>query len=599
VISARKACEALDEVTQPSFSKDGQLGWLERSAFTNGKTQLLIETSVGIKLAIPESVSVASRINEYGGRAWCWADNKLVYVNAKDQQLYITSENQRPIALTQELNKRFAEPIYAPALNAILAICETHTQNTVRHSIVLCTLGDKGLVELDTRHDFYAGLSLNPLLNELAWVSWNHPDMPWTSTHLETATITPTGLINRSVVAGQFYKESLTQPRFDPHGNLWVVSDRSGYWNLFRVEPANNQLVNMTNLTSDCVSSPWQGGLVQYLPDIKTGTIHLQFSSDRISLVCPFNLELPPDINHIREISSFNSRLVVVAASPRVGTHLLEINLTTQTTTRLRPLNLESSPALPPRLISYKVGTDLVSGYYYPPDTLNNTPPPLLMNLHGGPTSSAYPIYSPLVEYWTTRGFAFFDLNYRGSSNLGREYRFKLKGNWGVSEVEDIRAALDALIHKGLASPVNTFIRGRSSGGFSALMALCEGVKFKAAVSYFGVTDPLGLRSKTHKFESHYIDWLIGDPDKNKEGYTQRSPISRAHQIRCPVLFLQGKLDKIVTPDQTEQMHNELLKGGVASELKLFEHEGHGFKDIEVQVLSLELEYDFYRRYLF
>ncbi|MBN7140265.1 alpha/beta hydrolase family protein, partial [Ectopseudomonas oleovorans] len=234
-------------------------------------------------------------------------------------------------------------------------------------------------------------------------------------------------------------------------------------------------------------------------------------------------------------------------------------------------------------------------GFFYAPRPAAGRPP-LVIFLHGGPTSASYPVFDPRIAFWTLRGYAVLDLNYRGSSGYGRAYRLCLAGQWGELEVEDIRAAIDSLASNDSIDPQRVFVRGGSAGGFSALRALVELPQLRGGASLYGVSDPLALRRVTHKFEADYLDWLIGDPEQDAERYRERTPLLQAERIKVPVIFFQGALDSVVVPSQTESMVEALRKRGLPVEYYLFAEERHGFRQAANLAEALRAEHAFYLR---
>nr|WP_228050856.1 prolyl oligopeptidase family serine peptidase [Pontibacterium sinense] len=255
-----------------------------------------------------------------------------------------------------------------------------------------------------------------------------------------------------------------------------------------------------------------------------------------------------------------------------------------------------------PQHLTFPVQSEDAHALFYPPandaESTTDALPPLVVFLHGGPTSAAYPTFSPKVQYWTQRGFAVADLNYRGSTGYGRDYRMKLGKQWGIVDVEDAVALVTYLTAQNAVNPQQVFIRGGSAGGYTALAALAASDCFAAGASLYGVSDLQALCVSTHKFESRYLDWLIGDPTLDHQTYVARSPVTNAAQIQCPVIFFQGLLDRVVPPEQTELMAQALRVNGVTVDVHRYADEYHGFRDPEVQQEVLELELAFYQRWL-
>lgn len=591
-ISASEACATQNEYSQLMFSSNGQLGWVERSERTSYVPQVWTETAGVQQRLSPPEYAVLSRVHEYGGRAWCWGKNAIYFVESRSQQLFsLCLETLECRQLTQCINSRFMEPLWQDRFDTILAIEEQHGNDHVINRVVSVNRLTGEVTVLHDECDFYAGLTLHPNQLELAFVAWNLGEMPWSQTHF---------CIGRCNDRGQWVIEefidrvpqSIAMASYDRNGVLHLVSDKSGFWTIHRYSSNHRSLTPVTHDASDQISSPWQSGMVQYCFTETNQLLHLRFTQASVELVVNGSRVEIEGINHFREIVHYAGRTVLIAAGMNKSLHLLELSQNGETTelTDSQP-TITSSPVLP-RMIQFEVDGTPVSGFYYAPQHPAEAPAPLLMLMHGGPTSATYPVYNSLIQFWCSNGFAVFDLNYRGSSNSGRAYRYALHKQWGVAEVQDVHAAADHLVELGLAMQDRLFIRGRSSGGYSALLAARENRRFRALTSYFGVTNPKTLRQSTHKFESRYLDWLLPDDAQRISADTL------CKGIASPVLFLQGMQDVIVTPDQTRDFQEQLLSRGVHSEVVYFPDEGHGFRKRENQARSLEVELDFYLRTL-
>lgn len=540
-------------------------------------------------------VSVGSRVHEYGGRCWCWGDTVVFYVERNSQQLFKTDFQTGVVTqITFEPNRRFMEPLWHSESNSLIFVTEHHKDDCVVNEIGRLKLACGEIETLVSGDDFYSGLTLNSKNSKLAWICWNHPDLPWTSTRLYQATLTFDGLTDIHAVAGKIRGESILMPSYSNADELVYVSDRSGFWKLHKsdIEPDKA----LTAADADIVSSPWQSGMLQYAFDQKDNLIHFEFSAAGVNLKIDQRLIKLDGINHFRELACSGSEVALICAGPNRVPHIAKL------TGHLGPnvpSKIELTPSNPttkyfsrPELIEFHSGNTTVHGYYYPPWHQNSQIAPLIFTLHGGPTSSTYPVYNSTVQFWCSHGFAVFDLNYRGSSNSGRAYRNLLQQNWGRVEVEDIDNAVNHLLKIRKAEPGKVFIRGRSSGGYSALIAIAKTNHFSAATSYFGVTRPQELKSTTHKFESHYLDWLLPAVD------CQKTPYELISTIETPTLFLQGRKDVVVTPDQTSAMHSALKKRGVETKVLYFDDEGHGFHNPKNQAKALETELAHYQGYL-
>ncbi|RTE67790.1 S9 family peptidase [Amphritea opalescens] len=547
--------------------------------------------------------------------------------------------------------------------------------------------------------DFYAAPVLSPDGQQLAWISWNHPHMPWVSTQLNFAQLRPpntpwadvdkreqgtgtvgaselghsghsghhkinpaSGLTGHRIVAGQTTQESLQQPRFLSDNSLVAISDVSGWWNLYRylfedvndkpqnhsvetsaptltppkISASNNRLTGwadgvrvepLWSRTNDFGLPQWQLGVSTWdqLDDDHWIACYMEQGEGCLAMVSALGEErrLTDQFSLFRHLCCYQGRVYCIAAAQDRAMAIIELAPSEGRHPSDGPLNDSVSPAdivnyhgtqmrilaggekpagniTLPQSVSYPVADETAYGFAYlprfAPDLSHR--PPLIVFTHGGPTAATYPLYNPKIQFWTSRGFAVIDLNYRGSTGYGRDYRLRLAGDWGQTDWQDAAAAVDYLANEGLIDPVNVFIRGGSAGGYTTLCALAFSDRFKGGASYYGVSDPASLTRDTHKFESHYLDWLIGDPQQDAALYLERSPLAHADQINCPMIFFQGGQDKVVVPQQTDVMVNALKQRNIPVDYHLYPNEQHGFRQAENQIHSLEAELQFYRQLL-
>lgn len=545
----------------------------------------------------PPGYSVRSKVYEYGGGASCATERGVAFVNEADQQVYhLDLAGGAPRALSACFTCRYGDLAFVPAWQALLAVEESHEPGEVAHRIVRLGLDGTRQV-LVQGADFYAAPTVDEAGERLAWIEWDRPRQPWTSTRLCQRHRSPQGDWSRTrVLAGDAGEESLQQPRFDADGRLHCLSDRHGWWQ--PLAEAGDGLVARLDAPFDHAPAPWQLGGRSYLP-LAGGTL----LASRIAaqggelLECSGDARerrLAGEFSRFRALAADPGHFYCVAAAPDRLSAVLAIDRRDGGVQVLaggeRPLDDEHLPR--PEAIAFASGGETAHGYFYPARA--DGPRPLVVFLHGGPTSACYPAFDPRIPFWTLRGFAVLDLNYRGSAGFGRAYRQRLCAEWGRIELEDIRAGVDHLAGAGRIDRNKVFVRGASAGGYSALLALAEG-GYAGGASLYGVSDPLVLRRLTHKFEVDYLDWLLGDPQRHPERYRQRTPLHQAGRIRVPVIFFQGGRDVVVVPQQTEAMVAALRGNGVAVEYRLFPDEGHGFRRAEHQAEALEAEYRFYR----
>ncbi|KPY08469.1 S9 family peptidase [Pseudomonas syringae group genomosp. 3] len=543
----------------------------------------------------PQGFSVRSRVYEYGGGSFCLADDAVVFVNERDQQLYRQAlDASVPVALTQG-DKRYGGVFFSNG--QVLAVEEDH--NT--HRLVAINLADGQRVLLAEGADFYASPIVSANGKRLAWIEWQRPHQPWTRSRLMCAAKQDDGQWGVAVcIAGDGAEESLQQPRFDARSRLYCLTDRAGFWQPWGETPSG--FAALPAASADHASAPWQLGSCTWLP-INDGYL-ASWSQDGSGVLglCQADgstEDFSVGYSRFRSLAVDEEFVYCIAASAVSTAAVLAISRADHS---VHVLAGGGSP-LPAELISrpqalcYPSGGAEAYGYFYPAMT-GAQKPPLVVFIHGGPTSACYPVLDPRIQYWTHRGFAVADLNYRGSSGYGRAYRQGLHLTWGVADVQDACAVVTHLAERGLIDEQQAFIRGGSAGGYTTLCALAFEDVFRAGASLYGVSDPVALAKATHKLEGDYLDWLIGDPVTDIERYEARTPLLHANLISVPVIFFQGELDAVVVPEQTRAMLKALQDNGIKTEGHFYPDEHHGFRKAHNQADALEKEWRFYREVL-
>lgn len=540
----------------------------------------------------PTGFSVRSRVYEYGGGAFCLTDDGVVFVNEADQQLYRQSlADETPQVLTSG-ECRYGDLQFADG--QVLAV-EEHRD---RHRLVAIDVADGARHLLAEGADFYAAPTLSPDAQRLAWIEWSRPDQPWTATRLMAAERQGDGVFAQPrCVAGDDVEESLQQPRFNDSGRLFCLTDRGGYWQPW-VESVEG-LRPLHSAAADHGPAPWQLGGCTWLPLSEEHYLAswTEGGFGRLGLRGDTVEEFTGDYSRFRHLALDEQFIYCIAASPITSSAVIAIDRKTRRVNVLAggvpPLPAEQISR--PQTLRYPSGSGEAHGFFYPAMT-SDAKPPLVVFIHGGPTSACYPMLDPRIQYWAQRGFAVADLNYRGSSGYGRAYRQALHLSWGDVDVEDACAVVAHLAERGLIDGDKAFIRGGSAGGYTTLCALAFKKVFRAGASLYGVSDPVALGAATHKFEGDYLDWLIGDPERDAERYAARTPLLHANTISVPVIFFQGELDAVVVPQQTRDMVEALQKNGILVEAHYYADERHGFRKAGNQAHALEQEWLFYRR---
>ncbi len=563
---------------------------------------------------LPAPFNARTRVHEYGGGAFTVAPHgQLYFVHFADQRIYALPRDgpPRPLTPPDEGRRRYADLVYDARRRRLLAVCEEHGRGgePVNYLAAIdLDGGQRGVRALATGADFCAAPRLAADGRRLAWLAWHHPNMPWDGCELMLAAVRDDGTLSelRCVAGGP--EESIFQPEFGPDGALYFVSDRSGWWNLYRYD--NGRVESLAPLEAEFGQPQWVFGLSTYgfvspteivCAYCREGVWRLALLDLSVRRLAP--IETPyTDIAYLRAAAG---RAYFIGVSPLEPPALVALEPGTR---RIEVLRRSCRQALDEAYLSRATPLAFPTGegetahaFYYAPQNRDFTPPPgerppLVVFCHGGPTAAASSALNLRIQYWTSRGFAVCDVNYRGSTGFGRDYRRRLDGQWGVVDVEDCLAAARALVAAGQADPRRLAIRGGSAGGYTALSALVFHDVFTTGASLYGVSDLERLAQDTHKFEKHYLDRLVGPYPAARALYRARSPLYHAARLRRPVIFFQGLEDKVVPPDQTERMVQALAENGVPVAFVLFPDEAHGFRRAENIRRALEAELYFYGR---
>jgi dipeptidyl aminopeptidase/acylaminoacyl peptidase len=495
---------------------------------------------------------------------------------------------------------------------------EDHTKGDREptNSLVSISLNNGEDVQvLASGYDFYSSPRLSPDRSQLAWISWNHPNMPWDGTQLWVAPINPDGSLSEAECVAGGADKSIFQPEWSPDGVLYFVSDRSGWWNLYRWLPPMPEgglggVEPLCPMDAEFGLPQWVFGMSTYGFESANRIIctYTKKGSWQLASLDLQTKQLDVIETPYTDISSLqvaSGRAVFIAGSATEPTAIVQIDLATQQIEVLRQssqLKIEPGYLSTPQEIPFPTENGLIAyAFFYPPQNQDYTPPkgekpPLLVKSHGGPTASVSSTFNLKIQYWTSRGFGFLDVNYGGSTGYGREYRQRLNQQWGIVDVDDCANAAKYLAEQGLVDSERLAITGGSAGGYTTLCALTFRDVFKAGASHYGVSDLEALATDTHKFESRYLDGLIGPYPERKDLYEARSPIHFTDQLSCPAIFFQGLEDKIVPPNQAEMMVAALKAKGLPVAYVAFEGEQHGFRRAENIKRALDGEFYFYSR---
>lgn len=521
---------------------------------------------------------------------------------------------------------RFADGVYDEKKKRLLVVREDHEKpepKNVVNEIAAVDANNGDMEVLATGNDFYAAPRLSPDGKRLAYITWNHPNMPWDSTKLFTADLDNLEVGEKTsdheLIAGSDDDTSVMQPLWHPQtGKLFYISDKSGYYNIYR-EGSDASVLPM-DIDFGGSAPGWRLGQqgFNFLPDGRLLAVIKKDGCSRL-LICNVSgtgpatdLEeygmddgLPMMFGNIVAAKDKSDNIYFVGGSPSTPTSIYKWSLTARepatqlacSTTLSFPKDVISTP----RPIEFPTTLGTAYGYYYPPcnkqfESTTESAPPLLVKAHGGPTACTGTSFNAGIQYWTSRGFAILDVDYGGSTGYGRDYRRRLRGSWGIVDIDDVCNGAKYLVNEGLADSKRLCIDGGSAGGYTTLGALAFRDIFTAGCSLYGVADLTALAGDTHKFESRYLDGLVGRFPEDESIYKERSPIESIDTLSCPILLLQGDEDKIVPPNQAKMMHAALLEKGIPTCLKMYEGEQHGFRMAENIEDALDSELSFYRQ---
>jgi dipeptidyl aminopeptidase/acylaminoacyl peptidase len=623
-IAPEVVAEAGRRLAAPKIAGDGAVWWAEGRPSEGGRVVLMRRPAGGEPETVtPTGTNVRSRVHEYGGGAWTLAaDDQVLFVDFTDQRLYRQRLSEEPVAITPEPDapaaRRYADLHLTPDGRTVLCVRESHRAGTtgeggarepVNQIVALALDGSGEPAVLAGGRDFYSFPRVSPDGRWLAWTCWDHPNMPWDGTELWIAPLDDPA--DARLVAGG-PAESVFQPEWDGEGRLHFVSDRDGWWNLYRDEGGGVE--RLTAERAELGHPQWNFGGSTYalLGDGSIAIVRCERGEERLCLREDGagrlrDLGLPYTSFGFPTLSARGSTVAFAAASPASEATIALYDVAAGELEEVWSASeqpVDAAYVSTPREVEFPTsGGETAYGFYYPPTNPNFAAPegelpPLIVQSHGGPTSHAKPCLDREYLFWTSRGIGVVDVNYRGSSGFGRAYSQRLRGGWGVIDTEDCIAAAHHLADTGEVDGERLAIRGGSAGGYATLCALVFHDDFATGASYYGVADTETLATDTHKFESRYLDGLIGPYPEQKELYYERSPIHFVERLRAPLILFQGLEDEVVPPSQAETMVAALRHNGVPHAYLAFAGEAHGFRRSETEIRCLEAELYFYGRIL-
>ena len=603
------------------ISLDGSdVYWVEMRPSEGGRMVIVRRGPDGISADVtPGPYSVRTRVHEYGGGAFLVADGTVFFSNFADQRMYRQKPGAEPKAITPEAPLRYADGAFDARRGRVICVREDHSSegDPVNAIVAVDAEGVAAQQALYNGSDFCAAPRLSPDGNRLAWLSWNHPSMPWEGTTLLLADFDSEGRLGEiQVIAGgpsanSGWDESVLQPLWSPEGELYFVSDRNGWWNLYRWRDGEVQPV--LEMEAEFARPQWVFDPASYgfLDGGRIACSYVERGVWGIGIIdAGTGVLTRPDLPYSEmgrgELRVSGNRVVFSAGAPDNPMSLMSLDVATGAVEILQQaheLEVDATTYLSaPEPVEFE-STDgrTAHAFYYPPRNPDFTAPegekpPLLVKSHGGPTAAASTALDLGIQFWTSRGFGVVDVNYGGSTGYGTEYRRRLNGTWGIVDVDDCVNAARFLAARGDADRERLAIDGGSAGGYTTLAALTFHDVFRAGASYYGVSDLEALAKETHKFESRYLDSLVGPYPERQDLYVERSPIHHTHLLSCPLLLLQGLEDEIVPPNQAEMMFEAVKSKGLPTAYVPFEGEQHGFRRSENIKRALEAELYFYSR---
>mgnify|MGYP000212244750 CR=1 FL=1 len=592
-----------------SVRMDGEdLYWIESRPDEGGRRVIVKQDADGnVTDAIPDGFSSRTRVHEYGGGSYNVWDGVIYFSNHSDQKLYQHTGSGEPQALTND-GYRYADCIMDGGRNQLICVQEDHSQEGEPVNTLVSVGLDGGNVRtLFSGTDFVSSPALNPAGDTLVWITWDHPNMNWDDTKMWQASVTDQGSLSGTETIVERASLSVQEPRWSEDGKLYYISDPDNWWNIQAYE--NNESIN---ITEEEVEFGKSGSLGAHSYAFLSNTqVIAKYEADGTSHLAMVDLEngdvdeIDTPYASISKVYSNGDRIYLLGATTSSATEIAEyVDGDFITIKKSQEPIVDASYISEPEAITFpNLKDEPTHAFYYAPTNPNyiapvGTLPPTIVRLHGGPVGATNPAFRANNQYWTSRGFAIIDINYGGSTGYGREYRERLRGQWGVVDIDDTKAALDYLVEEGLADREKLLIRGGSAGGYSVLVALSQHDIFAAGANYYGISDLEVLARDTHKYESRFLDSLIGRYPEDMDIYKARSPINFLDGFKSPLIVFQGLLDPVVPPNQSELIVTALQEKNVPVAYYPYEGEYHGFAKKENIIHSLESELVFYGKIL-
>jgi dipeptidyl aminopeptidase/acylaminoacyl peptidase len=597
--------------------EDGIVYWLEGRPAEGGRHVVVRGDAWSAPADVtPPGFNARTTVHEYGGGSYAVHRGTVYFSNFEDQRLYRLAGGGDPEPITPETDgrHRYADGRVTPDGRHLICVRERHEDSGVVNELVAVPLEGGDIRTLAGDRDFFSAPRISPDGARLAWLSWDLPWMPWDGCEAWVADLGPSAeLANARRVAGADGQESIVQPEWSPSGQLHFVSDRTGWWNLYRDD--DGTVTALHPAAMEFAGPLWEFGASNFA-FLDDGRIACQYGSEGVSHLAVLDpasaelldLDLPHSAFDYPWLHAEGSQLVFIGGAASIPMQLVSLDFASRGVEVLKEsLSVDLDPSIfsSPRTIEFPTEGGLTAfAHVYPPHNPayaapEGERPPLIVMSHGGPTNESTPEFNLRTQFFTSRGFAVVDVNYGGSTGYGRDYRQRLNGNWGVVDAMDCINAARFLVAQGEADGDRLLIRGGSAGGYTTLCALTFHDDFAAGASYYGISDlePFATGS-THKFESRYMHTLVGPFPEAIDVYRARSPIHYVDMISCPMILLQGDEDEVVPPSQSEVMVEALAAKGIPHAYLLFDGEQHGFRKAETIERALEAELSFYAQIL-
>ncbi|MEM7027293.1 MAG: S9 family peptidase [Pseudomonadota bacterium] len=583
--------------------------WIEMRPEEQGRYVIVKRDSDGKQQdMIAAPYNARTRVHEYGGASYLVCEAGIFFTNFSDQYIYWIGHDLSVSQLTKTAECRYADFIYDSSRHRLIGIREDHREESTEanNSIVAIDLNTTDETVLSSGNDFYANPRLSPDSKKICWIEWQHPNMPWDTTSLYQAIMHDDGTISETTLIAGGSDESVLQPKWNQLNELFYVSDKNNWWNIYKFDGDKHEC--LLAMDAEFAVPQWSFGEQNY-DFINNNTLVVNYWLEGVAKLAIVDIEksslndITIPYTDLESIVCHNRSCWFIAASPSSFPAIIELELDNFQFESLRisnEMHIDGGYFSEGESIRYAINqTNEAYAFFYKPENKDfsapiDSLPPLIVMSHGGPTGASHNGLKMVIQYFTSRGFAVMDVNYGGSTGYGREYRQRLYGEWGIVDVNDCCEAARYAVDQGWADPEQLAIRGGSAGGYTTLASLVFKNVFKAGASHYGVSDLEALANETHKFESRYLDQLIGPYPEEKSLYQQRSPVYAVEQLSCPIIFFQGLEDKIVLPNQAEMMVAALKEKKIPVAYIAYENEQHGFRQSKNIKRTLEAEYYFY-----